>query len=86
MDNSSGSQQPPAIPESSAHRVSDDFAALREDITNLASSVKSMATEQFGSSVEEVQQSLEARIRRNPTQSVLIAAGIGAVFALVLTR
>ena len=86
MNNRPGSQQPPAIPASSASQVSDDFAALREDIANLASSVKSMATEQFGSSVEEVQQSLEARIRRNPTQSVLIAAGIGAVFALILTR
>ena len=86
MDNSSGSQQPPAIPESSANRVSDDFAALREDIANLASSVKSMATEQIGSSVEELQEGLEVQIRRNPTQSVLIAAGIGAVFALILTR
>lgn len=86
MDNSSASQQPPAIPESAANQVSDDFAALRADIANLASSVKSMATEQFGSGVEDVQQSLEGRIRRNPTQSVLIAAGIGAVFALILAR
>jgi ElaB/YqjD/DUF883 family membrane-anchored ribosome-binding protein len=86
MDNSSGSQQPPAIPESAASQVSDSFAALREDIANLADSVKRMATDQLSSSVEGAQQSLETRIRRNPTQAVLIAAGMGAVIAMLLTR
>ena len=86
MVNSLGSQQPPAIPESAASQASDTFAALSEDVANLAESVKRLATEQLGSSVEDVQQSLEARIRRNPTQAVLIAAGIGAGIAMLLTR
>ena len=84
MDNMFGSQQPPGTP--AASEVTDNFAALREDIANLADSVKRLATEQLGSSVEDVQQSLEARIRSNPTQAVLVAAGIGAAFALLLSR
>jgi ElaB/YqjD/DUF883 family membrane-anchored ribosome-binding protein len=86
MDNNSRGQQPPSIPESAASQVTDTLAALREDIANLAESVKRMATEQLSSSVEDVQQSVETRIRRNPTQAVLIAAGVGAVIAMLLTR
>ena len=64
-----------------------------EDISSLADSVKRLAAEQIGSSVEDVQDKakekisdLEAHIRRNPSQAALIAAGIGFVFGLILSR
>ena len=50
-------------------------------------------TEQIGTSVEDVQDKakekigdVEAAIRRNPSQAALIAAGIGFVFGLILSR
>lgn len=79
--------------QSAAADVNENVQALRQDIASLAESVKRLATEQIGSSVEDVQDKakekisdLEASIRRNPTQSVLIAAGIGFVFGLILSR
>jgi ElaB/YqjD/DUF883 family membrane-anchored ribosome-binding protein len=55
--------------------------------------VKRLATEQLGSSVEDVQEKakekisdVEAAIRRNPSQAALIAAGIGFVFGIILSR
>jgi ElaB/YqjD/DUF883 family membrane-anchored ribosome-binding protein len=55
--------------------------------------VKRLAAEQIGTSVEDVQDKamekvgdLETAIRRNPSQSALIAAGIGFVVGLVLAR
>jgi len=73
--------------------VQDNVAALREDIANLADSVKRLASEQLGSSVEDVQDKameklgdVEAAIRRNPSQAAMIAAGIGFVVGLILTR
>lgn len=73
--------------------VGDNIQALREDIASLADSVKRLAAEQLGSSVEDVQgkakekvSDIEAAIRRNPSQAALIAAGIGFVFGLILSR
>lgn len=73
--------------------VSDNVQALREDIASLAESVKRLAAEQLGSSVEDVQDKakekisdVEAAIRRNPSQAALIAAGVGFVFGLILSR
>jgi ElaB/YqjD/DUF883 family membrane-anchored ribosome-binding protein len=73
--------------------VQDNIAALREDIANLADSVKRLASEQLGASVEDVQDKameklgdVEAAIRRNPSQAAMIAAGIGFVVGLILTR
>jgi ElaB/YqjD/DUF883 family membrane-anchored ribosome-binding protein len=78
---------------SAANEVGDNVAALREDIASLAASVKRLAAEQIGTSVEEVQDKamekvgdVEAAIRRNPTQAALIAAGIGFVVGLILSR
>ncbi len=71
----------------------DNVAALRADISNLADSVKRLAKEQLGATAEEVQDKakeklgdLEAAIRRNPSQAALIAAGVGFVFGLILSR
>lgn len=73
--------------------VGDNVTALREDIAALAASVKRLASEQIGSSVDDVQDKakekvddIETAIRRNPTQSAMIAAGIGFVVGLILTR
>lgn len=73
--------------------VGDNVQALREDIASLAESVKRLAAEQLGSSVEDIQDKakekvgdLEAAIRRNPSQAALIAAGIGFVVGLILSR
>lgn len=82
-----------ASTKSAANDVSDNVTALRDDVANLAASVKRLAAEQIGSSVEDVQDKamekvgdLETAIRRNPTQSALIAAGVGLVVGLILSR
>jgi ElaB/YqjD/DUF883 family membrane-anchored ribosome-binding protein len=78
---------------SAASDVGDNVQALREDIASLAESVKRLAAEQLGSSVEDIQGKakekvgdIESTIRRNPSQAALIAAGIGFVFGLILSR
>jgi ElaB/YqjD/DUF883 family membrane-anchored ribosome-binding protein len=85
--------QAPDPTKSAAGEVGDNVAALREDIASLAVSVKRLAAEQIGTSVEDVQDKamekvgdLETAIRRNPTQSALIAAGVGFVVGLILAR
>ena len=78
---------------SAASDVGDNVQALRDDIASLAASVKRLAAEQIGTSVEDVQDKamekvgdIEAAIRRNPSQSALIAAGIGFIAGLILPR
>jgi ElaB/YqjD/DUF883 family membrane-anchored ribosome-binding protein len=75
------------------HEVVDDVVALRRDIANLASTVSGLAADKLGAAAEDVQKnaeqklsSVEAAIRENPTQSALIAVGLGFLFGLVLTR
>lgn len=74
-------------------RVSDDVSKLKNDIANLADSVRNLAGEKVGTTAEEVQATakeklgeLEAMVRKNPTQSALVAAGVGFLIGLVLTR
>lgn len=78
---------------SAASDVGDNVQALRDDIAGLADSVKRLAAEQLGSSVEDLQGKakekvgdIESAIRRNPSQAALIAAGIGFVFGIILSR
>ncbi|CAN1725144.1 ElaB protein [Hyphomicrobium sp. 1Nfss2.1] len=89
--NRTGESNPGA--RQAASDVGDNVQALREDIASLAESVKRLASEQLGSSVEDLQDKakekvsdVEAAIRRNPSQAALIAAGIGFVFGLILSR
>ena len=79
--------------KSAANDVSENIAALRADIAGLAESVKRLAAEQIGTTAEDVQDKameklgdVEAAIRRNPSQAALIAAGIGFVVGLILSR
>ena len=90
-----GSDQgtPGAARSTAASDVGDNVEALRQDIANLAESVKRLAAEQIGSSVGDVQDKaketigdIEASIRRNPSQAALIAAGVGFVLGLILSR
>jgi hypothetical protein len=62
--------------------VGDDLAALREDINALASDVKRVAT--YGP--ELAHDSYAAAVRANPVQSTLIAAAVGFVICLIVTR
>jgi ElaB/YqjD/DUF883 family membrane-anchored ribosome-binding protein len=71
----------------------DSYEALKGDIASLTDSVKKLAAEHMGSAVEgaqdQVKQKLgdmESSIRKNPTQAALIAAGVGFLVGLVITR
>jgi ElaB/YqjD/DUF883 family membrane-anchored ribosome-binding protein len=73
--------------------VKDDIDALRSDIASLANSVSKLASEKIGTVVGDAETmagqklgDVEAMIRKNPTQSALIAVGVGFLFGLVLTR
>jgi ElaB/YqjD/DUF883 family membrane-anchored ribosome-binding protein len=70
-----------------------NYDTLKNDVSNLSQSVKAFAADKLGSTAadaqEQVQQTLgtvEARVRSNPIQSALIAAGVGLLVGLVLTR
>jgi ElaB/YqjD/DUF883 family membrane-anchored ribosome-binding protein len=74
---------PDKIAESSpAEDVATDLTAVRADISGLAESVKRLAIE----SPQLAVSSLEHEMRREPLQSVAIAAGIGFVLALLIAR
>ncbi len=84
---------PKETTRSAADDVSDDFAALREDIARLAESVSTLATSELGSSVDQLQAkageqitAAERAIRRNPTQAAMIAAGVGFAIGLIMIR
>jgi len=73
--------------------VKDDIDALRSDIASLANSVSKLAGEKLGAVVSDAEAlagqklgDVETMIRRNPTQSALIAVGVGFLIGLVLTR
>ncbi len=73
--------------------VKDDIDALRSDIASLANSVSKLASEKFGAVVSDAEAmagqrlgDVETMIRKSPTQSALIAVGVGFLFGLVLTR
>ena len=59
--------------------VATELTALRADLSGLAESVTRLAAEAPGMATE----SIEASIRRNPLQAILIAAGVGFVFSLI---
>lgn len=73
--------------------VKDSYDAIRADITELANSVKRLAGSEFGGVLEGAQEGaqvqlsrLENSIREKPTQAALIAAGIGFLVGLVISR
>lgn len=73
--------------------VSQDFEALRSDVSRLAESVRNLATNELGTTVEDIQakageqiSAVERAIRRNPTQAAIIAAGVGFLVGLIMIR
>lgn len=77
----------------SSDRAADDLGKLKNDISNLADSVRKMASEKVSSSAGDVQAKaqeklgeLETMIRKNPSQSALVAAGVGFLVGLILSR
>ncbi len=85
-----------AQPQPMPHDPTDPTASidrLKSELSNLASTVQSLATDQFGSAAGAMQDQaaakvheLEAAIRRNPTQAAAIAAGVGFLIGLILRR
>ena len=76
-----------------ANDVSEDFTALRDDVARLAESVRKLAADELGASVEDLQMKAgeqitiaERAIRRNPTQAAMIAAGVGFLVGLIMIR
>lgn len=76
-----------------AKDLRDDLDALRGDIANLASSVSKLATDTMGAAAGNAQamakeklSDFESAVRQNPTQSALIAVGVGFLVGLLLTR
>jgi ElaB/YqjD/DUF883 family membrane-anchored ribosome-binding protein len=90
----STSAMPGSTPSNTGtHEVKDDVDAIRRDIASLADTVSKLATEKFGTATHDMQASaeqklgsLEAAIRKSPTQSAMIAVGVGFLFGLILTR
>jgi ElaB/YqjD/DUF883 family membrane-anchored ribosome-binding protein len=71
----------------------DQIANLRRELENLADMVSNMSRKQLSGLVEDAKgmgkeklADVEEAIRRNPTQSALIAAGVGFVAGLLLKR
>ncbi len=78
---------------STSTSAQDSYENLKTDLSSLSETVKKLATDQMGSVVagaqDQVQQKLgtmESMVRKNPTQSALVAAGIGFVVGLILSR
>jgi ElaB/YqjD/DUF883 family membrane-anchored ribosome-binding protein len=85
--NGPNANQPDAKP------VAEAYDALRADISTLSESVRSYAGDHLGKAATDAQHeaqkqlsSMEAAVRKNPIQSALIAAGIGLVVGLLVTR
>ena len=76
-----------------AHDVTDEFrekaARVGEDIRELGAVAKETATAYYEQGVEkakEFENTMEARIRDNPVQSVCIAAGVGFLAGFLIGR
>ena len=73
--------------------ISDQIELLRSDLSGLAEQVTGLTKEKIGEKIGEVQDAaankadeLQASIRAKPMQSAAIAAGVGFVLGLLLTR
>lgn len=87
------SAQATATAQDATREMQDAYGSIRADVADLASSVKKLAGAQLGDAVSDVSDvaqerlsQVEQSIRKNPTQAALIAAGVGFLVGLVLTR
>lgn len=70
-------------------KVQEAGAQVREKAQELRSQVQEVAAEYYAQGREralEVEQTLEARIREKPLQSLLIAGGVGLLIGLLCRR
>ena len=67
---------------SAINDVGTELTALKADVKGLAESIQRLAAEAPGIAVD----TLEASIRREPLRSVFIAAGVGFVLSLIVSR
>jgi ElaB/YqjD/DUF883 family membrane-anchored ribosome-binding protein len=84
-------------PQSSSRSLppdpTDSYEALKSDLSQLGESVKKLVSENMGSAVQGAQQKVEEQlggveqsVRKNPIQAAAIAAGVGFLIGLVITR
>ena len=85
--------KPSKPPEPRSQAVSDQIALLRKDLSGLAETVTGMTKAEIAEKIGDAQtvaadkaSELQANIRSNPMQAAAIAAGIGFVLGLLLTR
>jgi ElaB/YqjD/DUF883 family membrane-anchored ribosome-binding protein len=76
-----------------SEQTADDVSKLKNDIFDLADSVRKLAAEKMESVAGDVQAKageklgeLETMIRKSPNQSAVVAAGLGFLVGLILTR
>lgn len=80
-------------PHTPASDAADSYEAIKEDIAALTVAVRKLAADQMGPAVAGAQEQvklkvgeIESAIRKNPTQAALIAAGVGFLAGLVMSR
>ncbi len=93
MANTSYDQSSTGTSQNTSRSAADSYDTIKADLSHLTDTVKKMATEQMGSAVggaqDQVKQKLgdmESMIRKNPTQAALVAAGVGFLVGLVMSR
>ena len=78
---------------STPNAISDQIALLRKDLSGLAGTVTDLAKDHLGETIGDALHAalgkageVTAAIRANPMQATAIAAGVGFVVGLLLTR
>ena len=87
-------------PSATTNKLREQAGVVREDLGQLGRLARDATREKLGDAkekasgyydkgrikAEQVEEQLVDQIRKKPLQSVLIAAGIGALFGLLITR
>ncbi len=72
-----------------AEDMADHVASIREEIDSLKTTVTNIANRQMGRAQDKAMETAyeaEEHIRKNPLQSVAIAAGLGFLFGIFTRR
>ena len=82
-----------SIQPKSNEGISDQVKALTGDLSDLATRVKDLTQSKLANAASDIQgaatattDQYEAIVRRNPTQAALVAAGVGFLIGLLVTR
>lgn len=85
----SGERRPGGESSDAKADVRQSYDALRKDVADLTSSLKELSKENLqkaGSAAEKGISKFEKTVRANPTQSAVVAAGVGFLIGLMMTR